>query len=332
MINRLINIAPMIDWTDRFQRYFMRLITRHALLYTEMIHANAIIKGDRHRLLGFDKTEHPVALQLGGSKPQALAEASKIGADYGYDEINLNLGCPSDRVQAGRFGACMMAEPDLVVDCLHAMQAQVTLPVTIKCRIGIDRQDEYDFFYQFIKKLYEETVCRVVIIHARSAWLQGLSPKENREIPPLRYDYAYQIKKDFPRLQVIINGGIKNRESIKEHLQHTDGVMIGREAYHNPYFLSEMDRDFYGDLKAPLSREEVLEHYADFIEKELALGTPLAPMIKPLLGLFHAQAQGRAWRRMLSENASNPKIILSYLCSLTKSSNQGADTRTLRVK
>jgi tRNA-dihydrouridine synthase A len=328
MINRFLCIAPMIDWTDRFQRYFIRLITKKALLYTEMIHANAVVQGDRGRLLAFDEVEHPVALQLGGSDPARLAEASKMGADFGYDEINLNLGCPSDRVQAGRFGACMMAEPHLVVACLNAMQKAVNIPVTIKCRIGIDREDSYHFFRGFVEHLRAHTACRVFIVHARSAWLQGLSPKENREIPPLHYDYAYHIKREFPDLQIILNGGIKTQNDIETHLQQVDGVMVGREAYHNPYFLSGIDCF----LKSPseqggqpqadgvvnsnkssflpnlLSREEVVEHYIRFIEKELAQGTPLAPMVQPLLGLYHGQPQGRLWRRMISENKTNSAI------------------------
>jgi tRNA-dihydrouridine synthase A len=308
MINRRLCIAPMIDWTDRFQRYFMRLITPHALLYTEMIHANGILKGNRDKLLAFDPSEHPVALQLGGSDPNALAEASKIGADFGYDEINLNLGCPSDRVQAGRFGACMMAEPALVVECLNAMQAAVTIPVTIKCRIGIDKEDSYDFFRSFVERLHAHTACRVFIVHARSAWLKGLSPKENREIPPLHYDYAYQIKKELPDLQIILNGGIKTPEAIQMHLTHLDGVMIGREAYHNPYFLSAVDQDLYQDTIFSLSREEVLERYVVFIKKELGEGSSLAPMLQPLLGLYHGQPQGRLWRRMISDNKTNPEV------------------------
>jgi len=311
--NRRLSIAPMIDWTDRFQRYFMRLIAPNALLYTEMIHANAILKGDRNKLLRFDQIEHPVALQLGGSDPALLAEASKIGEAFGYDEINLNVGCPSERVQAGSFGACLMKEPLLVASCLNAMQAAVQIPVTIKCRIGIDREDSYDFFQRFIETLKTETACRIFIIHARSAWLKGLSPKENREIPPLRYEYVYQLKKDFPDLTLILNGGIKTLSDVEMHLQQVDGVMMGREAYHNPYAISEIDKALYQSDLQPLTREKILQQYLLFIEKELAIGTALPLMLKPLLGLFHGQPQGRAWRRFLTEHAKSTETCLKYL-------------------
>lgn len=301
MLDRKISIAPMMDWTDRFYRYFLRIITKRALLYTEMVHANAVLHGDRERLLKFDSLEHPVALQVGGSDPKVLAECALIAEQYGYDEININIGCPSERVQAGSFGACLMAEPNLVAECVAAMQAKVKIPVTVKCRIGIDKNDQYEYLYNFISTV-QQAGCEAFIIHARSAWLKGLSPKENREIPPLRYDYVYRLKQDFPELNISINGGIKTIEAINTHLEQIDGVMIGREAYQNPYVLANFDQEFYADTHAVLTRQEIMAAYLPFMEAQLAQDVPLSAMTRHLMGLFQGQPGARQWRRSLSEN------------------------------
>lgn len=301
-LNRKICIAPMLDWTDRHQRRFMRIISKHAVLYTEMITTGAILHGDADRHLKFNSEEHPVAIQLGGSDPKDLAECAKICEDYGYDEVNLNVGCPSDRVQNGRFGACLMAEPDLVAECMSAMSDVVTIPTTVKTRIGIDDLDSYEHLHHFIdtnKKAGVETF----IIHARKAWLSGLSPKQNREIPPLKYDVAYQIKKDFPDLEIILNGGVTDLEQAEEHMKHLDGVMIGREAYHNPYHLIETDKRFYNDSYELLSRVEVAQEYMRYVKQQLDQDVYLGHMTRHILGLFHAQPRGKLWRRHLSENA-----------------------------
>lgn len=299
-INRTISIAPMMDWTDRFQRYFMRLITQRSLLYTEMIHANAVLHGTREKLLAFDPIEHPLAIQLGGSNVKALVEAAKISADYGYDEINLNVGCPSDRVQAGRFGACLMAEPTLVAECLAAMQAAVKVPVTIKCRTGIDKHASYAFLNSFVTHIAQHSDCKIFIIHARSAWLKGLSPKANREIPPLHYDYVYQLKQDFPSLQIILNGGVNPSADINTHLQQVTGVMIGRAAYHHPYALIHVDRDFYQDEHVILTREEILTAYQPFVQQQLSKGIALKGITRHILGLYHGQENGKLWRQKLT--------------------------------
>lgn len=300
-INHLVSIAPMMGWTNRFQRYFMRLITRRSLLYTEMIHANALTRGQREKLLKFDVSEHPLAIQLGGSEATSLAEAAKIAADYGYDEINLNIGCPSARVQAGRFGACLMLEPMLVAKCLAAMQAVVNIPVTVKCRLGVDKKDSYDFLTHFISTIVENSHCRHFVIHARSAWLQGLSPKENREIPPLRYDYVYQLKQQFPTLHISLNGGIKTLAEINTHLPHVNGVMIGRAAYHNPYFLAHVDREFYHDQHAIPTREDISSSYHTFVKQQLVNGSTSKHMTAHMLGLYHGQAGGKLWRKKVTE-------------------------------
>jgi tRNA-dihydrouridine synthase A len=292
----------MMDWTDRHDRYLLRLITRHAWLYTEMVTTGAILHGDRARHLDFSEIEHPVALQLGGSDPNALAECARLGEQWGYDEINLNCGCPSDRVQSGRFGACLMKEPQLVADCVQAMRAACTIPVTVKSRIGVDDADSYEALHRFVGALVG-VGCRTLIVHARKAWLQGLSPKENREIPPLQYDVVYRLRENFPALELIINGGIKTVDDIQTHLQRVDGVMIGREAYHNPYALSTLDAIGYGDRRVAPTRLEVLAAYTRYIETQLQLGIPLQAMTRHVLGLFQAVPGARAWRRYLSENA-----------------------------
>jgi tRNA-dihydrouridine synthase A len=298
----------MMGCTDRHDRYFLRLISPNALLYTEMVTANAIVHGDRHRLLKFDPFEHPVALQLGGCEPEKLAYAARQGAEWGYDEINLNVGCPSDRVQSGRFGACLMLEPSRVAECVAAMREAVRVPVTVKCRIGVDQQYSYQDLANFIETL-AQAGCRTFIIHARKAWLRGLSPKENREIPPLRYDIVRQIKRDFPQLTIIMNGGIKTLAHIREHLQTVDGVMIGREAYANPYFLYEIEKEIFASQEV-MSRREAVEKWFPYIERELKLKTRLSNMTRHIVGLFQGQPGARAWRRYLSQ-LMIPQTILA---------------------
>ena len=297
-----ISVAPMMDWTDRHDRYFLRLVTRRALLYTEMLTSGAVIHGDRDYLLGFDEAEHPVALQLGGSDPQDLAQAARIGEDIGYDEINLNVGCPSDRVQSGRFGACLMKEPDLVATCVEAMARAVSVPVTVKCRIGVDDQDPETALPALIR-LSREAGCDTFIIHARKAWLEGLSPKQNRDVPPLDYELVYAIKRAFPDLTICINGGIASLDEAAAHLAHVDGVMLGRAAYQTPYILADVDRRFFGDGTPAPTRHEVIERLIPYAERRLAAGLPLHGITRHVLGLFHGQPRARAWRRHLSENA-----------------------------
>ncbi|WP_367281166.1 tRNA dihydrouridine(20/20a) synthase DusA [Sneathiella sp.] len=301
-LDRTISIAPMMDWTDRHDRYFLRLISARALLYTEMVTTGAIIHGDAKRFLRFDPAEQPLALQLGGSEPDALAKCAEIAEDYGYGEVNLNVGCPSDRVQNGRFGACLMGEPETVASCVAAMRSATSLPVTVKTRIGIDDLDSYDYFKTFIEKV-AETGVSTFIIHARKAWLTGLSPKENRTIPPLDYDRVYQLKKDMPELEIIINGGISSHEEIDAHLEHVDGVMIGREAYQNPYFLAEIDQRYYGVDDDTPERREVIEQMLPYVKREMAAGVPLNSITRHMLGLFQGRPGARAWRRHISENA-----------------------------
>ncbi|HEX7776587.1 MAG TPA: tRNA dihydrouridine(20/20a) synthase DusA [Parvibaculum sp.] len=300
--SHILSIAPMMDWTDRHDRFFLRLITRHALLYTEMVTTGAVIHGDRQHLLGFDASEHPVAIQLGGSEPAALAEAARIAEDFGYDEINLNVGCPSDRVQSGRFGACLMREPALVADCVAAMRKAVALPVTVKCRIGVDEQDP-DVALPALAQAVRDAGCETLIVHARKAWLEGLSPKENRDIPPLEYERAYALKQAMPDMEIIVNGGILTLDAAAAHLAHADGVMLGRAAYQTPYVLADVDRRFYGDARPPLSRHEVLDAFMPYVEHELAAGTHLHAMSRHILGLFQGMPGARAFRRHISENA-----------------------------
>lgn len=299
--NRL-SVAPMLDWTDRHCRYFHRLMTSQTLLYTEMVTTGAIIHG-KGDFLAYNQEEHPVALQLGGSNPVDLAHCAKLAQERGYDEINLNVGCPSDRVQNGRFGACLMAEPQLVADCVAAMKEVVDVPVTVKTRIGIDDQDSYEFLTDFISIVSEKGGCEQFTIHARKAWLSGLSPKENREIPPLDYSRAYQIKKDFSHLNIAINGGVKSLEEAKLHLAHLDGVMIGREAYQSPYILAEVDQQIFG-LDAPVKkRSEVIFEMFPYIEQQLSQGAYLGHITRHMLGMFQSMPGARQWRRHISENA-----------------------------
>ncbi len=299
------SVAPMLDWTDRHCRYFLRQLTRHSLLYTEMVTTGAIVHG-KGDYLAWNQAEQPVALQLGGYDAAALAECAKQAEARGYNEINLNVGCPSDRVQNGRFGACLMGEPALVADGIKAMRDQVSIPVTVKTRIGIDEQDSYEFLCEFIRQVSEQGGCDNFIIHARKAWLSGLSPKENREIPPLDYERVYQLKRDFPHLTMSINGGIKSLAEAKVHLQHVDGVMMGREAYQNPGLLAQVDRELFGsELPAPDPVAVVRAMYP-YIEAELANGTYLGHITRHMLGLFQGIPGARQWRRHLSENAHKP--------------------------
>ncbi|CAH7162606.1 tRNA-dihydrouridine synthase A [Vibrio chagasii] len=299
--NRL-SVAPMLDWTDRHCRYFHRLLSQQTLLYTEMVTTGAILHG-KGDFLEYSEQEHPLALQLGGSNPVDLAACAKLAAERGYDEVNLNVGCPSDRVQNGRFGACLMAEPELVADCVLAMKEVTDIPITVKTRIGIDDQDSYEFLTKFISTVSEKGGCEQFTIHARKAWLSGLSPKENREIPPLDYDRAYQIKKDFSDLVIAVNGGITTLEQTKEHLQHLDGVMIGREAYHSPFILAEVDQQIFG-LDTPIKkRSQVVEEMYPYIERELSNGASLGHISRHMLGLFQSMPGARQWRRYISENA-----------------------------
>ncbi|KRF01836.1 tRNA-dihydrouridine synthase A [Frateuria sp. Soil773] len=298
-----VSVAPMMDWTDRHCRYFHRLLSPHARLYTEMVTSAALVRGRQLRLLEHSQQEHPVALQLGGSEPAELAEAARLGAGAGYDEINLNVGCPSDRVQSGRFGACLMYEPVLVGDCVKAMRDAVDVPVTVKCRIGVDDQDDYAGLQHFTETMLEAGV-QVLVVHARKAWLKGLSPKENREIPPLDYERVYRLKREFPQLVVAINGGITTVEEVRAHLERLDGVMLGRAAYHDPYLLARIEHALYGE---PLpARESVLLHMRPYIEAELARGTALKHISRHLLGLYQGEPGARGFRRTLSEGAHLP--------------------------
>jgi tRNA-dihydrouridine synthase A len=303
---RALSIAPMLDWTDRYYRYFARLITKHTLLYTEMVTTGALLHGDRKRFLKIDPSEHPVALQLGGSDPTELAECSLLVEDAGYDEINLNVGCPSEKVQSGSFGACLMLEPELVAECINTMMQAVSIPVTVKHRIGIDQDESYESLHHFVNTV-SQTGCSTFIVHARNAWLQGLSPKENRDIPPLRYETVHRLKSDFPKLEIIINGGIKGLDSAKEQLEHLDGVMIGREAYQNPWILSEADKQIFSDNHPIPNRHEIIDQLIPFVQKEFAQGTPINRITRHILGLFQGQPGAKAWRRHISENAHRPE-------------------------
>ncbi len=300
----------MMEWTDRHCRVLHRLLTRHARLYTEMVTAEAAIRGDRARLLGFSRDEHPVALQLGGAEPERLAEAARIGEGFGYDEINLNVGCPSDRVQSGRFGACLMREPQLVADCVSAMRGAVAVPVTVKCRLGVDDQDPELSLRAMIAACAAAGVTTFVV-HARKAWLAGLSPKENREVPPLDYALVYRIKQENPQLSVVLNGGIADLDAAAAHLAHVDGAMLGRAAYHTPAILAEVDARVFGG--APCDLDTAIEAYLAYVGEELAGGVPLNAMTKHMLGLFNGRPGARAFRRHLSENATRPGAGLQTL-------------------
>lgn len=302
----------MLDWTDRHERYFLRLLSRHARLYTEMVTTGALLHGDVDRHLRFHPSEQPVALQLGGSDPAALARCALLAEQYGYDEINLNIGCPSDRVQSGRFGACLMAEPALVADCVRAMQTVTALPVTVKSRIGIDDLDSDEFLQRFIETV-RESGCQTFIVHARIARLQGLSPKENRDIPPLNYDRVFRMKQRYPDLSIVINGGINTLEQCTELLNLLDGVMVGREVYHNPYMLASVDHRLFGDQSPVPSRADIISAYMPYVKEELASGTPLQHMSRHILGLYKGEPGGRLFRRHLSENAYKKDASISVL-------------------
>jgi tRNA-dihydrouridine synthase A len=291
----------MMDWTDRHCRYFLRKLSPSARLYTEMITAAAIVHGDKDALLGFDRSEHPVAVQLGGSDVGWMTEAATLAADYGYDEININVGCPSDRVQSGQFGACLMATPDVVAACFESMSNAAGVPVTVKTRIGIDDNDSYAFLRRFVDRLVA-VGCRKFIVHARVAILEGLSPKENRSVPPLNYDRVFQLKRDYPHIEVVLNGGVQSLDQIESLLERVDGVMIGREAYHRPYFLAEIEKHLNPAFSMPL-RRDVVEQMLPYIDKQLAAGEKLGRITRHMLGLFAGQPGARAWRRYLSEHA-----------------------------
>jgi tRNA-dihydrouridine synthase A len=310
------SVAPMMDWTDRHCRVFHRKLSARALLYTEMLTTGAVIHGDRQRLLGFDASEHPVALQLGGSDPAHLATAAKIGEDFGYDEINMNVGCPSDRVQEGRFGACLMAEPKLVADCVAAMKRAVAVPVTVKCRIGIDDQ-EPEVALRVLAQAVVEAGADALVVHARKAWLQGLSPKENREVPPLDYDLVYRLKAELPNVPVIINGGIGSIDEARDHLDHVDGVMLGRAAYQEPWRLLDADRVLFGAAPPAASMKDAIEAFIPYVEAQLARGIRLHAMTRHLVGAFHAVPGARAFRRHLAENATRTGAGVSVLRDAT---------------
>ena len=317
----------MMDWTDRHCRRLHRTLTRRARLYTEMLTADAVIRGDRARLLAFDAAEHPVALQLGGSEPAKLAEAARIGEALGYDEINLNIGCPSDRVQSGRFGACLMAEPALVAACMATIRAAVAIPATVKCRIGVDDQDPEDALFTLVDACAAAGVT-VFVVHARKAWLQGLSPKQNREIPPLDYPLVWRLKRERPDLTIVINGGVASLDEAEAHMAHVDGVMLGRAAYHEPWRLGEADRRLFG-APADVTPEAAVAAYLPYMRAELARGTHLAAMTRHMLGLFHARPGARAWRRILTVEGAKPgagvEVIEQALAALAEAAARRAE-------
>jgi tRNA-dihydrouridine synthase A len=326
--NKTFAVAPMMDWTDRHCRFFHRQISHHAQVYTEMVTANAVIFGDREKLLGFDTDEQPIILQLGGSDPVRLAEASKIGAGYGYAEINLNVGCPSDRVQEGRFGACLMAEPQVVADCVAAMKQAVDIPITVKCRIGIDDQDEEQGLQTFVEAV-SKAGCETFVVHARKAWLKGLSPKENREIPPLNYDRVHRLKKSFPQLNIILNGGLETMAQGLAHLQNLDGMMLGRSAYHMPWVLAEVDEKIYGATNPCATRRDAVTAMLPYIEEQLAQGLYLHRITRHMLGLYHSQPGGRMWRQIISTESCKPgadaSVILRALDVVEAQASRQAD-------
>lgn len=305
-------LAPMMDWSDRHCRYFWRLMSRRARLYTEMVTTGAVIHGDRERFLRFDEAEHPLALQLGGSDPAALAQCAQIAQGYGYDELNLNCGCPSDRVQEGRIGACLMAEPQTVATCVGAMRDACDLPVTVKHRIGIDDFDSEDHLHHFVGTV-ADAGCEVFIVHARKAWLKGLSPKENREIPPLDYEMVARLKQAFPGKTFVVNGGINSLTQSRQMLTELDGVMLGREAYHNPYILATVDQDAFGDLRPVASRDEIFQQFTAYCAEQLQAGTKLNHMTRHIMGLYLGQPGGRLFRRYLSEHATRPGAGIEVL-------------------
>ncbi|MFW1677049.1 tRNA dihydrouridine(20/20a) synthase DusA [Pontibacter sp. JAM-7] len=319
--SRRFCVAPMMDWTDRHCRYFHRLLTKHALLYTEMVTTGALLHAEPARFLQFNPEEQPVALQLGGSNPADLAKCAVMAEQYGYSEVNLNVGCPSDRVQNNMIGACLMAHPQIVADALHTMQSAVSIPVTVKHRLGIDNMDSYEQLFAFVDTV-RQSGCNVFIIHARKAILDGLSPKENREIPPLKYDWVYQIKQAFPELEIIINGGIKSLDESLAHLSHVDGVMLGREAYHNPFILADVDQALFNADNAKPERDQVARAMLPYIKQQMAQGTPFYHIVRHMLGLFHAQPGGKKFRRFISEHGhhkqATPDTLLDALACISR--------------
>lgn len=309
------SVAPMMDWTDRHCRYFHRLLAPHVRLYTEMVTTGALIHGDRERFLRFDPTEHPVAIQLGGSDPEQLTRCAQFAQSAGFDEINLNVGCPSDRVQSGRFGVCLMREPEVVRDCLAAMAEAVEIPVTIKTRLGVDELENYDYFRQFVETVSESGV-KVFLVHARKAWLQGLSPRENREIPPLRYNWVHKLKQERPDLIVAVNGGIADLDAVSDQLQHVDGVMIGRAAYQNPWLLTAIERTLINPDWQP-GQAEIIRQMMEYVDEQMTRGVPLKSMTRHLLGMFQGQPGAKRWRRRLSERAhlpeSGPELLIESM-------------------
>ena len=308
----------MMDWTDRHCRYFYRLMSKNTQLYTEMITTKAILHGDKHRLLDYDNQEHPLSLQLGGSDPKEMASCAKIAQDWGYDEVNINVGCPSDRVQSGQFGACLMQTPDIVAQCVDAMKQHCDIPVTVKSRIGVDTMDSYEALSEFVSCV-AEAGCEIFILHARKAWLQGLSPKENRSVPPLNYDWVYQIKKDFPQLVIGINGGINNLEDSQAHLQQVDSVMLGRTIYHQPYLLAQVDREIYNKNTSVISREQVLLDFVAYMRDQSNQGVPIRSMTRHILGLYHAQSNAKKYKQLLSGKTVELTHVYEWLRFLEKS-------------
>ena len=308
MTQRKLCIAPMMDWTDRHFRYLARLISPNSFLFTEMITSSALVHGDRDRFLQFDVSEHPIALQLGGSNPSAMAQSAAWGGAAGYDEININVGCPSDRVQSGKFGVCLMKEPKLVAQCISSMRKEAAQPITVKCRIGVDDYDSYSFLTDFIQTT-ANAGCNTFYVHARKAWLEGLNPKQNREVPQLDYQRVYELKQDFPQLNIIINGGIETIQEIENHLMHVDGVMIGRQAYKHPSFLFEIEQNLFGQQASEVaSIDEVILKYAQYIEENIKTGVPFKCMAKHMLNLYKNVPGAKSWRRYLSENMHKPGV------------------------
>ena len=329
-IDRSFSIAPMMYWSDHHCRYFWRLLSKQALLYTEMVTTGALIHGDRERFLHLTAEEHPVALQLGGSDPGELARCAQWAQEWGYNEVNLNCGCPSDRVQSGMFGACLMGRPELVATCVRAMREACDIPVTVKHRIGIDHMESYEALLEFIEPV-ASAGCQVFIVHARKAWLQGLSPKENREIPPLNYPWVYQLKRDLPQLDIILNGGIQSLAECQQHLQHVDGVMIGREAYQNPWLLAEVDPLLFGMDKPANSRDDVIAALLPYVQRQLARGAHLNHITRHILGLYQGVPGARKFRRHLSENAYRKTAgleVLSEACELVQAASNRQASQT----
>ena len=331
LIDRRFCVAPMLDCTDRHARYFMRQISHHAVMYTEMVTTGALIHGDQSRFLDFDRAEHPIALQLGGSDPAAMAQCAVLSQQWGYDEVNINVGCPSDRVQSGSFGACLMQSPEVVADNVKAMIAEVDIPVTVKTRIGVDDQEPRQALWKLTEAV-ANAGCQVLIVHARKAWLQGLSPKENRDVPPLDYDLVYELKRDFPAMEIIINGGIKTIQECQNHLHEVDGVMVGREAYSNPYMLATVDKQLYADNRKILSRAEVLNNYFEYCEKQLSNGTRLNHLSRHIIGLFHGEPNSRMWRQHISQNAHLKGAGLEVLQHAWQKQQQASEYQELQCR